>query len=206
MASLEDISLAAGINILSAFIFFVAFAILRLQPLNDRVYFPKWYLKGLRTDPVHGGAFVRKIVNLDWRSYIRFLNWMPDALRMPEPELIDHAGLDSVVYLRIYLLGYDHHSLWTMFEYTILENLITDICFCLLLYRLKIFVPIAFLAWAILVPVNWTSTGLEKVGIRNITSSDIDKISISNVQRGSERFRELSFIAITVLLLLLDAV
>lgn len=158
MATLGDISLAAGINILSAFIFFVAFAILRLQPLNDRVYFPKWYLKGLRTDPVHGGAFVRKIVNLDWRSYIRFLNWMPAALRMPEPELIDHAGLDSVVYLRIYLLG------------------------------LKIFVPIAFLAWAVLVPVNWTSSGLDNAGIKNITSSDIDKISISNVQRGSERF------------------
>jgi len=132
MATLGDISLAAGINILSAFIFFVAFAILRLQPLNDRVYFPKWYLKGLRTDPVHGGAFVRKIVNLDWRSYIRFLNWMPAALRMPEPELIDHAGLDSVVYLRIYLLGYDHQSLWTTFEYTILENMITDVLFLFL--------------------------------------------------------------------------
>jgi hypothetical protein len=119
MANLEDISLAAGINILSAFIFFVAFAILRLQPINDRVYFPKWYLKGLRTDPVHGGAFMRKIVNLDWRSYIRFLNWMPAALRMPEPELIDHAGLDSVVYLRIYLLGYGYQLSWRMIEYLI---------------------------------------------------------------------------------------
>lgn len=107
MATLSDIGVAAGLNILSAFIFFVAFAILRLQPFNDRVYFPKWYLKGLRTDPVHGGAFVRKFVNLDWRSYLRFLNWMPAALRMPEPELIDHAGLDSVVYLRIYLVGYE---------------------------------------------------------------------------------------------------
>lgn len=106
MATLGDIGLAAAINILSAFIFFVAFAILRLQPFNDRVYFPKWYLKGIRTDPVHGGAFMRKFVNLDWRSYIAFLNWMPDALKMPEPELIEHAGLDSAVYLRIYLIGY----------------------------------------------------------------------------------------------------
>ncbi|XP_057422162.1 calcium permeable stress-gated cation channel 1-like [Lotus japonicus] len=158
MATLSDIGLAAALNILSAVIFLVAFAILRLQPFNDRVYFPKWYLKGLRTDPVHGGAYMRKFVNLDWRSYIRFLNWMPAALRMPEPELIDHAGLDSVVYLRIYLIG------------------------------LKIFVPIAFLAWAVLVPVNWTSTGLEGAGLKNITSSDIDKISVSNVQRGSERY------------------
>ena|ERR1044072_2795144 len=106
MATLSDIGVAAAINILSAFIFLVAFAILRLQPFNDRVYFPKWYFKGLRTDPVHGGTFVRKVVNLDWRSYIRFLNWVPAALRMPEPELIDHAGLDSAVYLRIYLIGY----------------------------------------------------------------------------------------------------
>ena len=62
--------------------------------------------KGLRTDPVHGRPLVSKFINLDWRAYLSFLNWMPEALRMPEPELIDHAGLDSVVYLRIYLIGY----------------------------------------------------------------------------------------------------
>ncbi|KAI4298736.1 hypothetical protein L6164_032259 [Bauhinia variegata] len=157
MPTLGDIGVAAAINIFSALMFFLAFAILRLQPVNDRVYFPKWYLEGLRTDPVHGGAFVRKIVNLDWRAYLGFLNWMPAALRMPEPELIQHAGLDSAVYLRIYLIG------------------------------LKIFVPLALLAWAILVPVNWTSTGLEVASAKNITSSDIDKLSVSNVQSGSQR-------------------
>ncbi|KAK7393837.1 hypothetical protein VNO78_22401 [Psophocarpus tetragonolobus] len=158
MTTLSDIGVAAAINISSAFLFFVAFAILRLQPWNDRVYFPKWYLKGLRTDPVHGRAIVSKFINLDWRAYLGFLNWMPEALRMPEPELIDHAGLDSAVYLRIYLIG------------------------------LKIFVPIALLAWVILVPVNWTSTGLEGAQITNITSSDIDKLSVSNVHSRSERF------------------
>jgi hypothetical protein len=105
MASLGDIGLAAAINILTAFAFLIAFAILRIQPINDRVYFPKWYLRGLRSSPLQGGAFVSKFVNIDFRSYIRFLNWMPAALQMPEPELIEHAGLDSAVYLRIYLLG-----------------------------------------------------------------------------------------------------
>ncbi|KAL3521926.1 hypothetical protein ACH5RR_014760 [Cinchona calisaya] len=132
MATLGDIGLSAAINILSAVIFLLAFAVLRLQPVNDRVYFPKWYLKGLRSSPTRSGAFVTRIVNLDWRAYIRFLNWVPDALRMPEPELIDHAGLDSAVYLRIYLLG------------------------------LKIFVPVTLLAWTILVPVNWTNHTLTK--------------------------------------------
>ncbi|KAA8515540.1 hypothetical protein F0562_018849 [Nyssa sinensis] len=105
--------------------------------------------------PTRSGAFVSRFVNLDFKSYVRFLNWMPDALRMPELELIDHAGLDSAVYLRIYLLG------------------------------LKIFVPITFLAWAILVPVNWTNNTLK---LANVTYSDIDKLSISNIPPGSQRF------------------
>ncbi|XP_030544315.1 CSC1-like protein At3g21620 isoform X3 [Rhodamnia argentea] len=131
MASLSDIGVAAAINILSAVAFFVAFAILRIQPFNDRVYFPKWYLKGLRCSPLRPNAFVSKFVNLDFRSYLRFLNWMPEALRMPEPELIDHAGLDSAVYLRIYLSG------------------------------LKIFGPITILAFSVMVPVNWTNGSLK---------------------------------------------
>lgn len=106
MASIGDIGVGAAINILSAFAFFVVFALLRIQPVNDRVYFPKWYIKGLRGSPLSSGAIVGRIVNLDFRSYLKFLNWMVAALRMPEPELIDHAGLDSAVYLRIYLLGY----------------------------------------------------------------------------------------------------
>ena len=105
MASIQDIFVATAVNTVSAVVFLVTFAILRLQPINDRVYFPKWYLKGIRGSPTRSGAFVSKFINLDFRTYLRFLNWMPAALRMPEPELIDHAGLDSAVYIRIYLLG-----------------------------------------------------------------------------------------------------
>ncbi|KAL8469074.1 hypothetical protein ACS0TY_032060 [Phlomoides rotata] len=155
MTTLRDIGVAAAFNIISALVFLIAFAILRLQPVNDRVYFPKWYLMGLRGSPSHSGS-VRKIVNLDWRSYIRFLNWVPEALKMPEPELIEHAGLDSAVYLRIYLLG------------------------------LKIFVPITLLAWTIIVPVNWTNNTLATTD--KLVYSNIDKLSISNVPKGSPRF------------------
>ncbi|GKV46420.1 hypothetical protein SLEP1_g53407 [Rubroshorea leprosula] len=155
MATLNDIGVAAAINILTAFAFFLAFAVLRIQPVNDRVYFPKWYLKGLRSSPLRSGASVSKFVNLDFRSYVRFLTWMPAALQMPEPELIDHAGLDSAVYLRIYLIG------------------------------LKIFVPITLLAFSIMVPVNWTNKTLEH---SNLTYSDVDKLSISNIPSASHRF------------------
>jgi calcium permeable stress-gated cation channel len=105
-ATLADIGLSAAINILTAIAFLIAFAFLRLQPINDRVYFPKWYLKGVRDSPTRGGNIVSKFVNLDMRSYVKFLGWMPAALKMPEPELIGHAGLDSAVFLRIYLIGY----------------------------------------------------------------------------------------------------
>ncbi|KAG6529091.1 hypothetical protein ZIOFF_011285 [Zingiber officinale] len=156
MATIADIGLAAAINLLTAFAFLVAFAVLRLQPVNDRVYFSKWYLKGSRSSPTHAGTFGQKFVNFNWRSYLRFLEWIPAALKMPEPELIDHAGLDSAVFLRIYLIG------------------------------LKIFIPIAVLAFGVLVPVNWTSTELEDS--KSLEYSDIDKLSISNVSTGSQRF------------------
>jgi len=219
MASLSDIGLAAAINILSAFAFLLAFAILRIQPINDRVYFPKWYLKGLRSSPLQAGLFVSKFVNLDFKSYIRFLSWMPAALQMPEPELIDHAGLDSAVYLRIYLLGYAliNHSLWHLwmstihyflaflsgFSFTSNGSLFSEFsqffahCLCLLIFyqlgllkcRLKIFVPIAFLAFSVMVPVNWTNSTLER---SNLTYSEIDKLSISNIPTGSNRYANFS--------------
>ncbi|XP_019188568.1 PREDICTED: CSC1-like protein At4g02900 [Ipomoea nil] len=155
MAAEEDIIFSAAINLMSAFAFLLAFAVLRIQPVNDRVYFPKWYLKGTRASPRKCGPVVRNFVNLDIRTYIRFLNWMPAALHMPQPELIDHAGLDSAVYIRIYLLG------------------------------LKIFVPIALLAFAVLVPINWTGGSLQH--IEGITFNDIDKMSISNIPSGSPK-------------------
>ncbi|XP_044494997.1 calcium permeable stress-gated cation channel 1-like isoform X2 [Mangifera indica] len=159
MATIGDIGVSAALNILITFIIFIAFAILRIQSINDRVYYSKWYLKGLRQSPMSTGAFVRKFVNLDFGAWIRFLNWMPMAYKMPEPELIDHAGLDSAVYLRIYFMG------------------------------LRIFVPIAFLACAVLGPVNFTNTTLGRDNkLSKITSSEIDKLSTSNIPLKSERF------------------
>ncbi|KAJ0909974.1 putative calcium-dependent channel, 7TM region phosphate [Helianthus annuus] len=159
MATVSDITVSAAINSLSALLFLVAFAILRLQPVNDRVYFPKWYLKGIRENPSTAGPYVKKFLNLDVRMYLRFLNWVPAALRMPEPELIDHAGLDSAVYIRIYLLG------------------------------LKIFVPIALLAFGVLLPVNYTGRNFNTMSddMKDLAFGEIDKFSISNVPPASKR-------------------
>ncbi|KAI3773097.1 hypothetical protein L6452_04296 [Arctium lappa] len=127
--------------------------------MNDRVYFSKWYLKGIRENPSTSGPFVKKFINLDMRMYLRLLNWVPAALKMPEPELIEHAGLDSAVYIRIYLLG------------------------------LKIFVPIAALALTVLLPVNYTDRNFEIMStkLEDLTFGAIDKFSISNVPSASKR-------------------
>lgn len=54
--------------------------------------------------------------------------------------------------------------------------------------RLKIFVPVALLAWAVLVPVNWTNNTLVKAkATDNVDFSNIDKLSISNIPHGSQR-------------------
>ncbi|KAK1420504.1 hypothetical protein QVD17_22155 [Tagetes erecta] len=127
--------------------------------MNDRVYFPKWYLRGIRENPRTSGPLVKKFVNLDVRMYIRFLNWVPAALKMPEQELIQHAGLDSAVYIRIYLLG------------------------------LKIFVPIALLAFGVLLPINYTGGNFHimSLSMKDLTYGEIDKFSISNVPPASKR-------------------
>ncbi|KAK1285301.1 hypothetical protein QJS10_CPB20g01179 [Acorus calamus] len=158
MATLEDLGVSAAINIISAFAFLLAFAFLRIQPINDRVYFPKWYLMGSRRSPGRPrGRAVAKFVNTNFRTYLTFLNWMPQALRMSQAELIDHAGLDSAVYLRIYIVG------------------------------LKIFLPLMVLAIVVLVPFN-VSDGTLSFLSKDLVVSNIDKLSISNVQPRSQKF------------------
>jgi hypothetical protein len=67
MATLQDIAVSAAINSLSTIAFLVAFAIMRLQPINDRVYFPKWYLKGIRGSPVSYGS-LKQICQLGFQN------------------------------------------------------------------------------------------------------------------------------------------
>ncbi|KAK1435943.1 hypothetical protein QVD17_01716 [Tagetes erecta] len=157
MATLGDIGVSALINIITSFAFLLAFALLRIQPINDRVYFSKWYITGARTSPRHSENFVAKFVNLNFRTYLTFLNWMPQTMRMKEPEIIEHAGLDSAAFLKIYLLG------------------------------LKIFGPSAVVAFLVLIPVN-VSGGMLFFLSRDLVISDIDKLSISNVQPKSPKF------------------
>ncbi|CAF1740436.1 hypothetical protein Bca4012_043486 [Brassica carinata] len=70
IASINEIGVAEAINIVTSIAFLIAFAILKIQPVNDIAYFPKWYLKGLRTSSIQTGGFGSKFINLDFMSYV----------------------------------------------------------------------------------------------------------------------------------------
>uniref|UniRef100_A0A1D1YU57 Putative membrane protein C2G11.09 n=1 Tax=Anthurium amnicola TaxID=1678845 RepID=A0A1D1YU57_9ARAE len=158
MATVGDIAVSAVVNILLWFVFLAGFAFMRIQPVNDRVYFPKLYISTGRKNPRAGETnWVWKNFSLNVGSWVGgFFGWMPNALRMSQSDIIRYAGLDSAVYLRIYILG------------------------------LKIFVPITLLALLVLIPVNVSGGTLFHLS-RKIVSSDIDKLSISNVGEASQR-------------------
>jgi len=113
MTTLRDIGVSALINIVGTIFSLFGFMALSLQPMNDRVYKPKLYLKGvLRDSPSstsrnnnNNNNNSHRYFETDFRQYLCSFSWVAAALRMPEENLIEHAGLDSVVYLRIYLLG-----------------------------------------------------------------------------------------------------
>ncbi|KAL0723173.1 hypothetical protein Bca4012_037772 [Brassica carinata] len=121
-------TIAEAVNIVTSIAFLIAFAILRIQPVNDIVYFPKWYLKGLRTSSIQ------------------------TALKMPEPELVRSRFC------------------------CLLEDLRT---------RAQDFFPIPCVAFTTMVHVNWKR--LDGLKHSNISYSDIDKLSLSNIPNGSDR-------------------
>ncbi|RLM94082.1 hypothetical protein C2845_PM08G15600 [Panicum miliaceum] len=101
MATIKDIGLSAAINVLGAIAFLLAFSFLRLQPINDRVYFPNW-LKIFA--PISILAF-SVLVPVNWTNdTLEFSKRIPDQFTVlvrnipPDPdesigELVEHFFL-----------------------------------------------------------------------------------------------------------------
>lgn len=124
-----------GLNLLTAFwtntalsvLFLLCYAILKNQPLNLRVYFPRLYVRG---EEDHLNEYVActsvegrlaRYVNLNWRSYLHSFNWVVASLKKTEDQLIEDVGLDSTVLVRIFLLGY---GCLFIFQYYLHGNLV----------------------------------------------------------------------------------
>ncbi|BBN16221.1 calcium permeable stress-gated cation channel [Marchantia polymorpha subsp. ruderalis] len=161
MTTASDLLTSFGINGVASVVIIGLFSILKNQPLNARVYFAKWQLKGEKVGPtgsLPAGTGIRRYINLDAKSYIHVMDWIKDCLRMPEAELIDHAGLDSAVFLRLILLG------------------------------LKLFVPLTVVGFVVLVPLNVTDKQLSNdLKDKALTYDALDTITISNISTASRR-------------------
>lgn len=108
MTTLRDIGVAAAINIGLTVVFLLSFVVLSLQPVNDRVYYAKQYIIGVRKGRPRASPRqqpLERYFNLDFTQYMGLFEWAKSALRKTEHEIIEHAGLDSAVYLRIFLVG-----------------------------------------------------------------------------------------------------
>ncbi|KAF3790737.1 CSC1-like protein [Nymphaea thermarum] len=105
MTTMQDLAVPAVINILVTFASLLAFALLRSQPINDRVYLPKSYINGRRKSTRSSEGLGPKLVNLKLTTFLKFLNSIPEALEKEKKDIIKHDGVDSAAYLRLYLLG-----------------------------------------------------------------------------------------------------
>lgn len=109
MTTLRDIGVAALVNIGLTIWFLLSFVFLSVQPVNDRVYYPKLYITGVRKGRPRASPRqlkpIERYFNLDFTQYMGLFEWAKSALRKTENEIIQHAGLDSAVYLRIFLVG-----------------------------------------------------------------------------------------------------
>ncbi|CAM6106765.1 unnamed protein product [Calypogeia fissa] len=163
MTSVEDIVTSLIINSASSVALICAYAVLKNQPVNTRVYFARKAKMGLQDagpdGPNQKNRRVGRYINLNPRSYIHIMDWIRSSLKMSEAELIEKAGLDSAVYLRMLLLG------------------------------IQIFVPLMVYSFAVLVPINVTDKELaqEQRRHRDFTYSSLDTITISNIRNKSSR-------------------
>ena len=98
---------------------------------------------------------------LSLKSHNRYWNWILPAFKISDSEFLKSAGLDALVAVRI------------------------------LSYGLALFIPVGLLGIAILLPVNYTSTGLVDDGQapEGVTNSNLTylflRMTISNIPNGS---------------------
>lgn len=111
MAGTErDLFTALWINVVTIVAFLIVYVILKNLPVNFRVYYPRRCLKGQGEhvdDLIDSGD--KKQHGVGWRSHFQFMDSLLSIWRMTETEFIERYGLDSAVFLRTFLLGYDSY-------------------------------------------------------------------------------------------------
>ncbi|ERN06500.1 CSC1-like protein HYP1 [Amborella trichopoda] len=129
---------SVGINLGLCVLFVTLYSILGKQPSNVRVYAPRLVDKG-----------EERPFNLE--RLLPSAGWLKKAWEPSEDELLSLAGLDAVVFMRIFI------------------------------FSLRIFLIAGILGIFILLPINYLGKQLEDADFADIPNASLDLFSISNV-------------------------
>ncbi|KAM2279288.1 hypothetical protein ACFX1S_040149 [Malus domestica] len=144
----ESLIASAAINIGLAFFILTLFSVLKKQPSNAPIYYPR------RLSESHGQSH-RHIPDFDdnyasssvgFRRFLPSVTWISRAFRVSEDEILQSNGLDALIIIRLFKLG------------------------------IKFFVVCSLVGLAVLVPVNYNG-GLTARSNHTLDSFSISNIS-----------------------------
>ncbi|WOL15441.1 CSC1-like protein HYP1 [Canna indica] len=136
---------SVGINLGLSVLFSALYSVLRKQPGNLKVYAPRLIAEGQSRQRGH--------FNIE--DLLPSAGWVRKAWQLSEEDLYNSAGLDGVVFNRIFI------------------------------FSLRVFAVAAIIGLFILLPVNFLGNQLREIDFSDLPNKSLDFFSISNVQDGS---------------------
>ncbi|CAN6329626.1 unnamed protein product, partial [Urochloa humidicola] len=127
---LSALATSVGFNLAFTVLLAAAYTLLRGRPAYVEVYAPR-------------------------RPYAPLEPWLPAAWRRSEEDIHAAAGLDGVVFIRIFI------------------------------FSIRVFAAAAVLGVGVLLPVNFMGDQLQTIDFSDLPNKSIDHFSVSNVQDGS---------------------
>lgn len=129
---LSALATSVGLNLALTVLLAAAYTLLRRRPAYVEVYAPR-------------------------RPYAPLEPWLPAAWRRSEEDVHAAAGLDGVVFVRIFV------------------------------FSIRVFAAAAVLGVGVLLPVNFLGDQLREIDIADLPNKSIELFSVSNVQDGSNK-------------------
>ncbi|WJZ84351.1 hypothetical protein VitviT2T_003958 [Vitis vinifera] len=135
-----------GINLGLCILFFMLYSILKKQPGNFEVYAPRLLAEGKS----------KKISHFNLERLLPSPGWVRRAWQPSEEELLSSSGLDTVVFMRIFIFSF------------------------------RVFLVAGILGIFVLLPVNCVGDQLKSIDFSDFSNNSLDLFTISNVKNGSK--------------------
>lgn len=165
---LSALATSVGLNLALTVLLAAAYSLLRSRPSYVEVYAPR-------------------------RPYAPLEPWLAAAWRRSEEDVHAAAGLDGVVFVRIFVFRFVGPSRLANPHYSsVLPRLgpfpCSLECACATLLgwcSIRVFAAAAVLGVGVLLPVNFLGHQLQEIDFTDLPNKSIDLFSVSNVQDGS---------------------